>query len=811
MRIAAGAAALGVAGIAAMAAWFATEHWPRPAAERVGEHWGLLQSYCVDCHNSAEFTAGIAFDAMSPEDVPNEAEIFEHVVRKLRGGLMPPAGNQQPDPARVASFVASLEDYLDESAAERPRSGRVGLQRLNRREYANAVRDLLDVEIDPAAFLPQDDTSAGFDNNASTLTASPLFVSQFVDAARLVANLAVGVDTAALGSDVYSSNTTRSRGTRLGSPYEAAALPLGARDGFVVTHAFPVAGEYAVSIDDMVQTISTVGAQYGNRIVVTVDGKIIYETSIGGDDDLRTIDQLQTAGVDAINSRLKDIRFTVEAGQHEVAVLFARRTHAESEDLVAPFAEGMGASARMEVLRLRGFEIRGPFEIATALTGTSRNRVFICYPETVQEQDACAEQIVSALATRAYRRPLLQSELEERLAYYHAAKKDGFESGIRTAIVGILASPHFLFRTDDVAADTRATSTSSAAESVYRLNDVELATKLAFFLWSSLPDEELLLLAEAGTLSDAVVLEQQVRRMLSDARAETLAADFAYQWLHLNRMDAIRPDPAKFPQAAGRLDPRPDFLRELGLFVDSIFREDRSVLDLLRAKHTFVNETLAWRYGIDGIRGNHFRRVDLEDSARWGLLGKGALLLASSYPNRTSPVLRGEYVMRNLIGAPPAPPPPEVETDLDSVAAEENLTVRERLEIHRENPTCNGCHGLMDPLGFALENFDVDGTWRDVDRESGRPIDTSGKLPDGTGIGGPKELREALLARPEQFVQTFVEKLLAYSLGRSTEWYDMPAVREVVRQSAADDYRFSAVVMGIVQSAPFTTRDVGED
>jgi hypothetical protein len=371
-----------------------------------------------------------------------------------------------------------------------------------------------------------------------------------------------------------------------------------------------------------------------------------------------------------------------------------------------------------------------------------------------------------------------------------------------------------LFRTDDVAADSAADDTSPAAasnaESVYRLNDVELASKLAFFLWSSLPDEELLLLAEARRLSDPKVLEQQVRRMLADARAETLAADFAYQWLHLNRMEAIRPDPAKFPRTAGRLDPRGDFLREIGLFVDSIFREDRSVVDLLEAKHTFVNETLAWRYGIDGVRGNHFRRVELEDSTRWGLLGKGALLLASSYPNRTSPVLRGEYVMRNLIGVPPEPPPPEVETDLDNVAPEENLTVRERLAIHRENPTCNACHGLMDPLGFALENFDVDGTWRDVDRESGRPIDASGLLPDGSKIAGPQELREALLARPEQFVQTFVEKLLAYALGRSTEWYDMPAVREVVRRSAADDYRFSAVVMGIVQSVPFTTRDVGE-
>jgi hypothetical protein len=465
----------------------------------------------------------------------------------------------------------------------------------------------------------------------------------------------------------------------------------------------------------------------------------------------------------------------------------------------------------MEVLRTRGFEIRGPFEITTTLNTTSRNRVYTCYPETVQEQDACAQEIIGTLATRAYRRALSPAEMEERLAFYHAAKEDGFENGIRTAVIGILASPHFLFRTDDVAASAQAARTaaeSASAEPVYRLNDVELASKLAFFLWSSLPDEELLILAQERRLSDPAVLERQVRRMLADARAETLAADFAYQWLHLNRIDAVRPDPAKYPQTAGRLDPRADFVREIGLFVDSIFREDRSVLDLLRAKHTFVNETLAWRYGIEGVKGSHFRRVDLDDATRWGLLGKGAVLLASSYPNRTSPVLRGEYVMRNIIGVPPEPPPPEVETDLDNVAPEENLTVRERLAIHRENPTCNGCHGLMDPLGFALENFDVDGTWRDVDRESGKPIDASGTLPDGSEIGGPEELREALLARPEQFVQTFVEKLLAYSLGRSVEWYDMPAVRQVVRESAADDYSFSAIVMGIVQSAPFTTRDV---
>ena len=374
---------------------------------------------------------------------------------------------------------------------------------------------------------------------------------------------------------------------------------------------------------------------------------------------------------------------------------------------------------------------------------STRRAVIACspvIPRRCEEQDACADEIVGTLATRAYRRSLSPSEMEERLAYYHAAKKDGFENGIRTAIVGILASPHFLFRTDDVAADSQADSASatesaSTAESIHRLNDVELASKLAFFLWSSLPDEELLVLAEAGRLSEPAVLEQQVRRMLADARAETLAVDFAYQWLHLNRMDAIRPDPAKFPQTAGRLDPRPEFVREIGLFVDSVFREDRSVLDLLRAKHTFVNETLAWRYGIEGVRGDHFRRVDLEDSDALGAAREGraaaGLVLSQSHVARFARRIRHAQHHR----CSTEPPPPEVETDLDNVAPEENLTVRERLAIHRENPTCNGCHGLMDPLGFALENFDVDGTWRDVDRESGKPIDASGTLPDGTRSG----------------------------------------------------------------------------
>ncbi len=818
MRSALGSAAIAMA---ALAIWWAVQHFDSPldparsVAESADEQWGLFDSYCVDCHDSAERTAGIAFDVMSPDQVPQKADTFERVVRKLRGRTMPPPGNRQPSAERVESFVAWMEAYLDEAAASRPRPGRVGLHRLNRREYANAVRDLLAVDIDPAAFLPQDDASAGFDNNANALTSSPLFVGQFVDAARLVADLALGVEDAAPSSQVYESSSESRSGPRSGRPYELAELPLGARDGFVVKHAFPVDGKYSISVEDVVKTISTVGAQYGNRILVTVDGRIVYETSIGGDEDLRTIDQMQTVGVDSINARLKDIRFTTEAGQREVAVLFARRTHAESEDLVEQYSQGIGRDGNLEALSLRSFEIRGPLEVERALTNASRNRVFTCYPETAQEEEACAEEIIGSLAARAFRRPLTEREMVERLAYYRAAEGDGFENGIRAAIIGILASPHFLFRTDDanpLSAGTQMPGTDAAdAESVFRLDDIELASRLAFFLWSSLPDEELLTLAGENRLSDPAELEQQVRRMLADARAETLAANFAYQWLHLGRMESIRPDPAKYPDASGRLDPRPEFLREIELFVDSIFREDRSVLDLLRADHTFVNERLAWRYGIDGVRGNHFRRVALEDSTRWGLLGKGALLLASSYPNRTSPVLRGEYLMRNILGVPPAPPPPDVESNLDGVAPEENLTVRERLALHRESPSCNGCHGLMDPLGFALENFDVDGTWRLTERESGKPIDASGVLPDGSQIEGPEALRQALLERPEQFAQTFVEQLLAYALGRSTEWYDMPTVRKVVRSSAADEYRFSSIVMGIVASEPFTFGEIADE
>ena len=496
-------------------------------------------------------------------------------------------------------------------------------------------------------------------------------------------------------------------------------------------------------------------------------------------------------------------------------MLFARRTHAESEDLVAAFADGVGASARMEVLRTRGFEIRGPFEITTALSTESRNRVFTCYPETVQEQDACAYEIIGTLATRAYRRSLSPSEMEERLAYYHAAKKDGFENGIRTAIVGILASPHFLFRTDDVAADSAADDTStasaSAVESVYRLNDVELASKLAFFLWSSLPDEELLLLAEAGGCPTQTCWSSRfgacwpTRVQKLSQRISPINGCTSTAW---TRSDPIRPSfrrrragSIRGPISCGRSD----------CSSTASFARIAACVDLLRAKHTFVNETLAWRYGIDGIGAITSAECELEDSTRWGLLGKGALLLASSYPNRTSPVLRGEYVMRNIIGVPPDPPPPEVETDLDNVAPEESLTVRERLAIHRENPTCNACHGLMDPLGFALENFDVDGTWRDVDRETGRPIDASGVLPDGSEIAGPggAACRRYWRAPSSSCRPSSRSCLRTRSAARPSGTTCRPFAKWFagVRPTIIG---FPAIVMGIVQSVPFTTRDVGE-
>ena len=758
-----------------------------------GEHWAMLDRYCADCHNDVEYTADVSFEGLGPQSIGEHAELFEKAVRKLRGRLMPPPGEPRPDDQLLSSFIYGLQNALDEAAGVEHLPDEVVLHRLNRKEYANAIRDLLTLEIEPEELLPQDDMHEGFDNIAVALQVSPSFVEQYVIAARTVALQAVGRPDARAGGKTYEADP----GTQHA---HMSGLPLGTRGGILAEHYFPSDGEYVIDVADMAGHIWGNGMEFENTLVVTLDGKLVHETVVGGEEDMKAYDQVQDGAIDAVNTRLKNIRFHATAGPHKVGVAFKRRTFAESDDRLQMFVPGGGQD---RVYRVSSFQISGPFN-PTGLSATpSRERIFSCHADRGDDPQLCAEEIITSIATRAYRRPLSETDLSELLEYYRGGlEAGGFEEGIRSAITGVLASPYFLYRGERI-------PRGSSAGEVYEITDLELASKLSFFLWNSIPDDELLELAVRGELGDPAVLEKQVERMLSDPRAETLAANFVHQWLDLRRLEEVVPDAAVFPYAAGSGDPRPDFVTEVTLFAKSIFDEDRSVVDLLTADHTYVNERVALHYGITSVKGDRFQRVELEQSARWGLLGKGAILMAAAYPNRTSPVLRGAFILEHINGTPPPLPPPNVEAlPENEIGTTKARTVRELMAAHRENPACFACHAVMDPLGFALENFDATGAWRERDRFAGTAIDSSGELPDGTKLDGPDDLREALVRRPEQFVQTFTERLMTYALGRTIEYYDMPAVRRVVRDAAEDDYRFSALVRGIVESEQFRMRRV---
>jgi mono/diheme cytochrome c family protein len=750
-----------------------------------------IKQYCAACHNDRVKSAGVSFDNLTAENIGQRADVFEKAVRKLRGRVMPPPGARQPEGPAVDSLVAWLEDSLDHAAAAAPAHlpDQVVLHRLNRKEYANAVRDLLAVEVDGGELLPADDIAEGYDNIAAALQVSPSFIEQYVIAARSVAVKALGKPDARPGGWTFRAGP----GTQL---THVPGLPLGTRGGILGKVDLPSDGEYAVSISDIVTHIWGNGMEFENPLVVTLDSKVVYETSIGGEEDMKLYDQVQSGALDRVNARLKNIRFQATAGPHKIGVTFKRRTFAESDDQLQLFAPGGGQDRQY---RINSFQVQGPFN-AKGLTSTpSRDRIFVCK----EQQTACAKTIVATLARRAYRRPVSADDVNELLRYYDdGAKNGGFETGVRDAITGLLASPFFLYRGERIPATLR-------PGEPYAISDVELASKLSFFLWNSIPDDELLQIAVDGKLHEPPVLDRQVRRMLADARSITLANNFVPQWLDMKRLDEIVPDQAVFPYASGRSDPREDFRTELTLFADSLFREDRSVVDLLRAKHTFLNERVALQYGITDVKGDRFRRVELAESARWGLLGKGAVLMAAAYPNRTSPVLRGAFVLKHLQGVPPATPPQGVPTLNDKdIGTTKALTMREMMAKHRSNPTCASCHAVMDPLGLALENFDATGRWRDRDRYAGVAIDASGTLPDGTPVNGPDDLRNALLRRPEQFVQTLTEGLLTYATGRKLEPWDMPAVRRMVRGAANSDYRFSTLVQAVVRSEQFRMRRV---
>jgi hypothetical protein len=692
-------------------------------------------------------------------------------------------------------LVAWLEESLDKLPNQAYITDSQVLHRLNRNEYENAVHDLLLVDVNGADLLPPDDTAQGYDNIASALQVSPSFVEQYVHAAHNVALAALGkADSRPQGWTFKASP-----GNQL---THVPGLPLGTRGGILAKVDLPADGEYRINIADMATHIWGNGMEYENPLVVTVDNKIVYQTVVGGEEDSKLYDQVQSGALDRVNARLKNIKFQTTAGPHKIAVSFRRQSFAESDDQLQMFAPGGGQDRSY---RVSSFQLLGPFD-ATGLSSTpSRDRIFSCNPakDKNKTSEVCAQEIFSKLARRAYRRPVTNQDVAELMQYYaDGVKEGGFESGIRSGITGMLASPFFLYRGERVPAGLK-------PGEKYPITDLELASKLSFFLWNSIPDDELLNVASKNKLSDPATLSAQVRRMLGDPRSKTLASNFVFEWLDMQRLDQVVPDTDVFPYASGRLDPRQDFRTELALFADSIFREDRNVVDLLRASHTYVNERLALQYGLTDVKGDEFRRVELKDSARWGLLGKGAILMAAAYPNRTSPVLRGKFILSALEGVPPANPPPNVPTLNDKdIGTTKALTVRELMAKHRASPTCSSCHAVMDPLGFALENFDGTGMWRDKDRFAGTVIDSAGELPDGTKINGPDDLRNALLRRPEQFVQTFVEALLTYSMGRTREYYDMPTVRRIVRDTAAKDYKFSAIVKAVVSTDQFKMRRV---
>jgi uncharacterized protein DUF1592/uncharacterized protein DUF1588/uncharacterized protein DUF1585/uncharacterized protein DUF1595/uncharacterized protein DUF1587 len=769
------------------------------AAEKPGDEgahgtdpkeWKFFDQYCGKCHNSTDWAGGIAFDTMTPDSFGDDAKVWEEAVRKLRGRLMPPPDKPQPEQKVIDAQVAWLEGKLDANAKDHPDPGSVVMHRLNRTEYAREVENLLGLKVDSAALLPKDTKADGFDNVANVLRVSPSFLDQYIIAAQEVSIQAVGDPTPSPTSVTYR--------TPIGMSQSAhnEGLPLGTRGGLLVEHQFPADGEYTFNINQSGGFGGgyIAGLDSRQKLVMLIDGQKVYETQLGGEEDLKSLDQKQAPAAKAIRDRFGNIKVPVKAGPHKVGVAFLARSFAETDDTLEPLGDGLP-----RVPGVFGVEILGPNK-PTGITETpSRRKIFVCRPANESEEATCAQQIVSTLARKAYRRPITDADLAGPMHFYEVGKqKSGFDGGIQQAVMAILASPKFLYRVEAPPSDP-------TPGKIYPISDVELASRLSFFLWSQGPDDELLTAATSGKLRDAATLDKQVHRMLADPRSKSLTTSFADQWLTVDEMDHIEPDPSLFPEFDNAL--RTGFRREIEMFVDSVFSEDQNVLNLLTANYTFVNERLAEHYGIPNIRGERFRRVTLTDSHRFGLLGKGSFLMGMSYANRTSPVRRGAWILETITGTPPHAPPPGVEALKENMDGLKAQTVRERMVAHRSNPTCNSCHGIIDPIGFSFENFDALGAWHDKDRETGTVIDTAGTI-HGIDIKGPDDLRNYILQKPDQFVQTLTEKLMTYALGRGVEYPDMPTVRAIVSDARAHDYKFSSIVTGIVKSAPFQMQRV---
>ncbi len=806
--------ALAIAGLGTIAAGSAmaaapASPTPTSAAPADGEtQWKLVENYCFKCHNTTDWAGNVAFDTMSADAVPDDAKVWEAAIKKLRSGLMPPPGKPQPEKAAVTNMVSWLETTLDK-AQTTPYAGYVPLRRLNRREYANAVRDLLGLRIEAATWLPQDQLKEDFDTNAELLQMTPAFMDQAVTAARALALQAVGDPKSVPLETTYGlpANMILSLAAApaVGSGNQQRykdGMPFGTRGGMSVEHNFPADGEYVLTIGDMVLARTVPNLEFDNTVIALLDGKEFWRTRLGGEEDHKAVDQKLDDAVARINGRLKDIRFNATAGQHTVAVTFLRRSYAEDDARTLQYQAGddrrtanLLEGGQHRVQAVHAFHIKGPVKITGMSDSPTRQKVFICKPASPVEERPCAEKIVSNLAEHAFRRPVKGEDIAPLMTFYERTSKiDGFEAGVRESLAAILASPHFLYRAE-----------AAVDDGARALNDLELASRLSFFLWSSLPDDELLEVAKKNELSKPDVLAKQVHRMMADPRAISLTRDFAFQWLNVAKMDNIVPSAALFSYASGVYDPRPAFKKELELFMDSILRSDRPVTDLLTADYTYLNEQVALIYGMEDVRGNGFHKVTLKDPNRFGLLGKGAVLMLTANPNRTAPVLRGAWIMERILGTPPASPPPNV-PDLAEASKGKAATVREQTEMHRARPACASCHAVMDPLGFALENFNTVGAFRTVDPQYHKPIDPKATMPDGTALAGPADLHKALAARGGQFTQIITEKLMTYAVGRAVDFNDMPSVRRIVHDAKPQNSTFESIVLGVVNSDAFRRR-----
>ena len=811
-----------VAGVAALlppAAAFAQAGEPAAASPQRA----LLDRYCVTCHNERVVAGagagmmaeqlrlvGLALDSADVDDVAAAPELWEKVVRKLRVGAMPPQPRPRPDRETYDGFRRWLEDELDRVAEARPNPGRTqAFHRLNQAEYRNVIRDLLDLEIDVDALIPADAPDRnGFDNIATSLSLSPALFERYVSAAKKIGRLAIG-EAPAGGAEITTYDVPLNL---IQSDRRSEDLPFGSRGGAAIRHHFPVDGEYRIRVRLQTNYVGYVrGIDDAHEIEFRLDGRRLERFTFGGEapgtpapisfaGNIRGTDDWEHYTLHADDPL--EVTATVSAGPHTVGISFPRETW-EEEGVLQPRQTGF-ALAINEMPdgnpALGSVRITGPLRVAGPGDTPSRRRIFTCRPDPAapaSEAEACAREILGALARRAYRRPVDEGDVATLLEFYEWGRAEGgFEKGIQFALERLLADPDFLYRVERDPVD-------APRGAAYPISDVELASRLSFFLWSSIPDDELLAAAENGTLSDPPALEAQVRRMLADPRSQAMVDNFAGQWLYLRNMGGVYPDPNVFPEFDENL--REAFTRETELFIGNQLRADASVLELLAADYTWVNQRLAEHYGIPNVYGSRFRRVALDGARRGGLLGHGSVMTVTSYPNRTSPVLRGKWVLENLLGAPPPEPPPDIPALEERNEDGEPVSMREAMVQHRENPACSVCHAPMDPIGFALQNYDAIGGWRDVN-EGGTPVDATGVLPDGSRFEGRAGLSGLLLARPDDFVGTVTEKLLTYALGRGMEHYDAPTVRKIVRRAAGEDYRWSSIILGIVNSAPFQMR-----